>query len=266
MKKLTFNQWIGCGEKYGIRKRWDLEPEWPILQEEENKILDDIKELLSTILYEEISVSGINVPITPNLPPYVVYLLLNNAYEHGDIQLIRTYINTADTASMIGAGIGFVAVALAQQTQKPLLAVDANPDLRKNIELCAKANTVTISFLHGAISSEPAGSEISFTLAKEFWSSSLDPNTHLADRVIKVKAISIREIVKKAKANTLFIDVEGAETFMFKQPIPKTVTKLFVEIHRPNIGTMAWAEVMNDIFRQGFQLKDSKGLTTFWSR
>jgi FkbM family methyltransferase len=263
---LNFNELLGCGRKYEIKSRWDLEPRWPILQQDEIKIIDVIHSYLMQVKDAEIMVSGVRVPITADLPPYVVYLLLNDAYEHGDIQLVRTHIKEDDSAIMIGAGIGIVATALAQQTHKSVLAIDANAALKTNIELCAKANRVDIQFITGAIADAEAGSTVPFTLSKEFWSSSLNGNTYLADRVISVNALSLETILKKAEFNTLFVDIEGAETFIFKRPIHHAVKKLFVEVHRPNIGATAWASVMNDIFLQGFQLKDAAGLTTYWCR
>lgn len=263
---LNFNELLGCGDKYEIKSRWDLEPRWPILQQDEIKIIDVIHSYLMHVKDAEVTVSGVRVPLTVDLPPSVVYLLLNDAYEHGDIHLVRTHVNENDSAIMIGAGIGIVATALAQQTHKSVLAIDANAALKTNIQLCAKANRVDIQFMPGAIADAEAGSTVAFTLSKEFWSSSLNTNTYLADKVISVTALSLETILNQAKSNTLFVDVEGAETFIFKQPIHSTVKKLFVEIHRPNIGASAWANVMNDICLQGFQLKDAAGLTTYWCR
>jgi hypothetical protein len=120
--------------------------------------------------------------------------------------------------------------------------------------------------MSGVIADAAIGSMVEFTLSKEFWSSSLNKNTYLADQTILVKVLSLDDILNQTKANTLFIDVEGAETFIFKHPIHSSIKKLFVEIHRPNIGPTIWAAVMNDIAQQGFQLKDAAGLTTYWCR
>lgn len=259
-------EYAGCGHRFAIRQRWQMEPCWPQPFPDEVRLINQIAASLPYAEDEIHDSDGILIPITPDLPAYVAYLILNDAYEHGDISLVREYVDAGDKIAMLGAGIGVVATALAQQCGDRVIVVDANPEMADAIETIAKINHVELDFVHGVISDCLLGDSTTFTISNEFWSSSLSEETRLPKKTIMAPAINVLELVETNEINTLFIDIEGGEIFLFDTEIPDRVKKLFVEVHTPNIGPKMYAKVLNDLYRQGFKLVDSRGLTLYLTR
>lgn len=267
MSNPTLSGFAGCGLRYAVRDRWSLESRWPKTFPEEDALIGQIAVTLPHITENLHTMGGVIIPITNTLPAYVVYLILNEAYEYGDIELVRTYVEPGDKALVFGAGLGVVATALAQQSAGKVYAVDANPELAPAVRRVAELNGVEIEFIHGAVAfAAGEQKEISFVISKEFWSSSISIETRLPKRTLLVPSLDANKLIEETDADTVFVDIEGAEVILFEQAIASSVKKLFVEIHTPNVGTVMYAKIMNDIYKQGFRLRDSRGLTLYFVR
>jgi FkbM family methyltransferase len=251
-----------------LAEQWALEPRYPAMTENEEKILQGIHEYINSlsgsVIYDML---GVKVVIDGQLPPATIYLILNDAYEHGDLALIRKYINRHDTALVCCAGMGVIACAIAQQCGKAVSMIEANPAMEPFCKKTADANEVEIPFICGAIVPGRQNGTVSFTVSEEFRASSLRHDTYRPEKTITVPIVDLHALVQQASANVLFVDIEGAEYSLFTHnSIPSSVTKIFVEIHRPDLGNEKWAQVMNDLFSLGFRLVDADGLTQYWTR
>ena len=265
--RLSLKEMAGCGMKHGIVDRWTLIPSYPSIMHDEVRIFKEIKNAIDENVGELIESLGVKVPVSADIPPYIMYLLLNNAYEHGDIELIDKYVTRGAKALVVGAGIGFTSAAIHKKTLMPVTAVDADPSLQEKIEATAKANNFNISFINGAVCPPKTSGSIDFFISEEYWASSLFEDTYKAAKKISVPIIDMVKIIEEGSHNLLFIDIEGAESRLFSHlKLPEIVKQIFVEIHRPNIGETATAKTMSDLWEQGFHCVDMHGLTSYWER
>ncbi|MCD5327958.1 hypothetical protein ACFFU8_09005 [Chromobacterium piscinae] len=256
----------GCGTS-DISRRWDLIPQYPDVTYPEQILLREIELFLEQRPDGVKLVSqGIFVRADNSMAPYIFYLLASGAYEHGDIHLVRKHVRAGDAALVLGGGIGVIAAAIADKTHRPVTVVDANPALASKVACTAKLNGVELDFIHGAIAPDLGKSgQAEFWISEEFWASSLSIKTYKAQQSIQVPLLDFEQIA--AEFDTLFIDIESAEMALFSQcQVPPSITQLFVEIHRPNLGEMSTAQTMNAIFHQGFSLVDMHGMTSVWQR
>lgn len=233
---------LNCGSQFGIRERWDLEVKWPQLDAREERLLQQIR-LRLLVSPVEVCASGVQVLVDHALPPLVAYLLLNDAYEHGDVRLVRKHLTSGDRCVVLGAGLGVVASAAAQVTGRPVLAFDADPTLEARVRDTARRNRVDIRFTNGAIVPGTEGGAVRFAVSEEFWSSAIG-SARLTKCFIEAPAISLARACEAATA--VIMDIEGAEVDVVREPFPGSVRTLLVEVHRPNLGSEASAKVVSD--------------------
>lgn len=252
-----------------LRKRWKLEADWPAKSAHDMLIVRQIQEQINELHGTVHETSDIRFQVDRSFPAYILYLLLNDSYEHGDIELVRKYCRPGDKAVMAGVGIGVVATAIAQATQNPVYGIDGNRDLERFCDTTARLNGVEIDFIHGVVGKGDDKTTVQFVISQEFWSSSLDvEGTRLGQETTFPPALDINAIIKMAGANTLFVDIEGGEELLFagSTKIDPAIKHLYVEIHSPNMPTTVAARVKNEIWSQGFRLIDTAGLTHYWLR
>lgn len=247
--------------------RWELEPRYPEVSLEDARGIANLQASLIKTGSHVHDLMGIRVSLDHELDPFIAYLVANNAYEFGDIALIREHVECMDRAMVWGAGMGVIGTALAQQTKAFVPLVDANEAVAAYVAKTATLNGVTLPFVHGAIVPGKAQGVVQFTVSAQFWASSLRDDTHNAQRTIEAPIIDTGRLFRRFDVNTLFVDIEGAEHELFKPGvIPDEISKIFVEIHRPWLGSKKSASVCNDLYALGFRLTDGAGLTSFWIR
>ena len=250
-----------------LRKDWALEAAWPEKTIDHVGIVTAIQNALPNIHGSVHTTTGIKFQVDAAIPAYILFLLLNDAYEHGDIEIVRKYVTAGDKAVMAGVGIGVVASAIALASGNSVLGIDGNARLQPFVEKTAELNGISIDFIHGVVGDFPDSGTVPFVISREFWTSSLRDDTRLEQQTVYAPCIDLNVAVATATANVLFIDIEGAEETLFAQHmISPAVKKLFVEIHSPNLPTTTCAKIKNDIWAQGFRLVDTAGLTHYWER
>ncbi len=250
---------LGIAER--IIEKWALNPFYPNKSEQEASLLSRLKEYIET--RPIIQSNEVFVRLGPHIAPYLAYLLCCDAYEHGDLRLIRTHATKCRRAVVMGGGIGVIASVFAQKTGADTTVYDANPDLIPHIIDTGILNNVTLNAKYGAIA-QIGGGILNIYLSDEFWASSADRNTYMSNNKISVPTIAFSEAISGAQS--AFIDIEGGELDLFFDPLPETLTEIFIEIHRPSLGTANTAAIMNRIWGQGFKIIDMDGLTSFWRR
>jgi FkbM family methyltransferase len=251
----------------GLRKDWSLEAAWPEIKPEQMAVVTAIQNALPSIHGSVHTTSGIKFQIDAAIPANITYLLLNSAYEFGDIDLVNKYVSQGDRCVMAGVGIGIVASALALASGNPVLGIDGNSRLEQFVDKTAELNGVEINFVHGVVGDFPESGTVPFSISREFWSSSLRDDTRLEHQTIQVPCLDLNVAVSAASANVLVIDIEGAEETLFAQyMISPAIKKLFVEIHSPNMATTTCARIKNELWAQGFRMIDTAGLMHYWER
>lgn len=250
-----------------LAQRWALEPNYPPVDNEDRQKMRRLQEALAKSGPLVHDLRGVLVGVDLGLPAYISYLVVNDAYEHGDIDLVRLYVGADNKALVLGAGMGVVATALAQQTGKSVVCIDANAQLAERIAVTAALNNVELPFTAGAVVPGRKSGVVRFTLSDEFWASSLREDAYLAKEQVPVPVLDLAEMCAREGVDTLFVDIEGAEVGLFTpETIPPAVRHVFVEVHRPNLGPKAHCSVVNDLFALGFRMEDAAGLSSYWVR
>jgi FkbM family methyltransferase len=250
-----------------IVERWALEPWYPAVAPEDLRKMEALQAQLKANGPLVHDLHGVSVGVGIGLHPYLAYLVVNDAYEEGDLRLIRAHVDTRDRAMVLGAGMGVIAAALSQASGAQVSCLDANPAVARHVELTASLNNVKLTFIHGAVVPGRASGSVRFALSEEFWASSLREDTYKLAGYIEAPVVDLAGLVRTSAVNTLFVDIEGAEVGLFThETVPSGVKKLFVEVHRPALAPQQWASVLNDLYSLGFKLRDCVGLTHYWER
>jgi len=253
------------GNDNRIKERWEMKLNFPEPNATEKSFLYNPENWKT--LPRIVNSNGIKVEINKEMDPWVSYLLICGAYESGDIELIRKYIENKDKVVVFGAGIGLTSVAISCITETIPKVIEANPSLLPLIKKTAALNDQSLEIIYGSVGlNENNASTVEFYVSEEFWSSSNRSDTWRNSEKITVPWVDFLKIVEEGYTAACF-DIEGTEIQIFNNvSLPKTLKKVLVEIHTPIIGYKNEAKLMNYFWNQGFQLVDSEGLTRYWER
>ena len=78
--------------------------------------------------------------------------------------------------------------------------------------------------------------------------------------------IRISELLRREQPTVLLMDIEGAEVGLLPKSLPADLRLIIAELHTPDIGDEATAEIVNSIVSQGFKLKRIKAQTWVFGR
>ncbi|MDK2126483.1 class I SAM-dependent methyltransferase [Parachitinimonas caeni] len=246
------------GKRSRIRDRWDLKPVFPSPTAAELPLLAE----LASVDPFELEVEGIRIEIDREIDPWIVYALICDAYEHGDMDLLRKYMQPGQIVGVIGAGIGVTAALSAKISGLPVRVIEANPKMLPRLRDTAHRNQVIFDIRHGAVGIFES-SIVPFTVSDEFWASASDCQ-HRPRYQIQVVAISPHQAFEGL--DFAICDIEGGEIFLLEVELPLSVRTLLVEIHPRTIGEKKAASVMNAIWNQGFKLSDFHGMSYLFKR
>ncbi|WP_186338498.1 FkbM family methyltransferase [Chromobacterium vaccinii] len=259
-----FEQCLILGQQQQIRMRWSLMLDYPSPNNIEMSLLECIEKCEE--YSEVIQSSDVLVNIDSDIPPWIVYLLICNAYEHGDVRLVREYVEFGQKSIVIGGGIGIIATALAQVSRRDVTVIEANPFLLNRLSQTARLNDVDFQIVYGAVKAGVRQGVTKFHISKEFWASSLRKDTWQSTSVIDVPVVDLSSLLMD-DYDVAFFDIEGEEEKIFDAiALPQRLSTIFVEIHKPTIGEKVGAKIMNKLWEQGYRLVDSEALTSCWKR
>lgn len=264
MLRDLFEKCLSIGRQQKIRERWSLMSDYPSPNSAEMSLLEYIEKCDS---YSEIiQSSDVLVSVDSEIPPWIVYLLMCNAYEHGDVRLIRECVEFGQKSIVIGGGIGIIATVLSQVSRRDTTVIEANPYLLNRLSHTASLNDVNFQIVYGAVKAGVRQGMTKFHISKEFWASSLRKDTWQSTSTIDVPVVDL-ELLLMDDYDVAFFDIEGEEAKIFDTiELPSGLKTIFVEIHKPIIGEKAMAKVMNKLWQQGYRLVDSEAFTFCWKR
>lgn len=161
---------------------------------------------------------------------------LHRAMSRGRYEIMERHAITAslqadDRVLELGAGCGVIGVAAARVVgPEAVTCVEANPALMPTIDHIHQINGMPgIRVINCAVAGE-AGT-LPFYVSKDFWSSSLSPETPKIDSEIQIEVQEINALITQAKANVIIADIEGAEFDLFEQIDLSVIDLVIIELH-----------------------------------
>ena len=208
---------------------------------------------------------GTLASIDPQHAPWSVRrLLVKNAYERDERELVQQIIRAGDRILEIGAGIGVVGATAAKIVgSDQVLSYEPNHRLAETIERNYRLNGLSANVRMRAVSA--SGGPIEFYPNKYILSSSQFCPSDGAIPIL-VESDAIGEIVREFRPNTLVLDAEGAEVELLSADCVDCFRKMIVELHPPIVGQGMIDDLVSNIISKGFNILASAGKTVAFVR
>ena len=206
-------------------------------------------------LYEAV-VEGVRLDLA-SFSPKVRNRIVNLGYEASERQICDEFLAPEDSVLELGGGIGFV--GLYCQTRlgiRDYVTVEANPltaeILKRNYDLNGR-NPRLLAFAIAGTSGM-----VEMNVGGDFWENHItDPPTRNRINTIQVPGETFSQIYRMAgsRANTLIIDIEGAEQFIDFGALPRRITKIILEWHPKILGEEMKVRLSRKMETAGFRLR-----------
>lgn len=217
--------------------------------------------------YDEIIVTnGIKIPFIPHIiTPKIEKPMRNNRYEKGELKGLKAALRSGDSVLELGGGIGLISTAAAQiEGVSKVTTIEANPKIIPVIHETHRINGIKgIDLRNGVVSSGPA-EDIDFYIRKDFWASSMEPDSRAYESVEKLPNFDIRELVKEVNPSVIVCDIEGAELGLFDKVDLSKVRILILEVHPKVYGEDNLSKMMNMLVHKGFSIIPEKKTSSVW--
>jgi FkbM family methyltransferase len=208
---------------------------------------------------------GVKLDIS-SLSPLMKNHILQDRYEFQERRLVQQCLSKEDVILELGGAIGFIGLFCRKVVGvKHHLTVEPNPNtlamLRGNYAL----NQIEPQVIQAAASS--VDGQISLNIGGEFWENSIVTADDDATQ-IRVPSLSLQTIVKQMAASptALICDIEGAETYLDFTQLPKTVTRIIIELHPSIVGEAANQRVIDQLHALGFKTQSVEENTWLFVR
>lgn len=195
------------------------------------------------------------LPVESGFSPRMAYYFAIGDYEQADLQLIEQTIEPTDRVMECGAGAGVTGSFAAMRSSHPVVVVEPNEAMYRQIRATFAANDQEVHLVEAAVVPDTFAAEhIELGMYDEYWwSSALTPAS--ADRRVEVRARPLSSLLAEHQPTVLILDIEGGECGLFPAVIPASLRLIMIEIHTPDIGEQATVELVNRIQEQGFRLR-----------
>lgn len=218
------------------------------------------------LTYDEVIVSaGIRVPFVPEIvTPAIEKPLRSGRYEGGERRNLDTLLRPDDRLLDLGAGLGLISTVAAKQIGgHAITSVEANPALIPVIEETHRLNEIEgVTILNAvALTGEVDGS-VPFYLRKDFWASSMEPDSRAYVAVADVPAIPISALMSDARPTVICCDIEGGELGLFDEVDLSGVRALILELHPKVYGQLGVQQIDAVLADRGFLPTDPSHSST----
>ena len=165
------------------------------------------------------------------LTPAIAKGLEKGWYERDEADIARSRLAPGDRVVELGAGLGVTALLGARLVGPGnIIAFEANPGLLPVERANAALNNLPLAFDNRVLLPRarlPAAGSVGFRVADEFWASSLGDGPDS----IAVPCGGLEDTISGFAANTLIMDIEGAEVDLIEQVDLSAIRKFIFEIH-----------------------------------
>lgn len=182
--------------------------------------------------------------------PHIRRVVYSGGYEAQEASILFKTLKIEDRVLEIGAGMGFVSIFAAKLLGdgSRIMSVEALPQMEVVIRNNYVLNKCNPNLLMAAVGTE--NGELEFTVADEFWSSSLSREGKSGSR-IRVPSRKLGDLASDFQPSYLVVDVEGAEETLFQENLGP-VKRICLEVHPHYIGNRGVQRCLQDLAQQGF--------------
>ncbi|MEL6992484.1 MAG: FkbM family methyltransferase [Pseudomonadota bacterium] len=190
------------------------------------------KEMGGHVAEQTYSLSGITVEDPFGVfSPKLHRAMAKDRYERLERIAVERCLKPDDRVLDLGAGCGVVgALAASIVGADAVTSVEANPALTDTIKHIHKINGYQDINLVTGLAGKGQGNA-TFYVSRDFWASSLSPDTPDIVSKEKIKKIDINDLVRDVKANVLVCDIEGAEFPLIDVLDLKPFDLIIMELH-----------------------------------
>lgn len=203
-----------------------------------------------------IETQGIKIPFDPRIiTPKIERPMRNNRYEAGEVSSLKELLEPGDRVLEFGAGVGLCSTVAALNPEvERVVTIEANPTMIPVIRETYDLNGVVdrVDLRNGVVSTQ-SGEDIPFYVRRDFWASSMEPDSRAYERVEQVPAVSIHDLMAEIKPTVILCDIEGAELGLFDEADLSSVRKLILELHPKVYGDEGVAQIDAALRSRGFQ-------------
>ena len=204
---------------------------------------------------EVVVIGGVKVPIDRDvMSQYMIDVIRDGSYEAREAGRLPELIDKGERIVEIGGGIGFLSALMGMQGKAEAIVVfEANPALLPLIETTHRLNGVEAEIRQQVIAPVKLAETAAFYLHQNFWASSLVPvKKRFRTGIVQVPVVSFSEMVREHRPTLLVVDIEGAETTLFKDVQLDGIRKVLMEVHHKVIGPSGVGMIFAFFASQGF--------------
>jgi FkbM family methyltransferase len=189
--------------------------------------------------------------------------LISGKYEMGENAIMSETLMSEDILLELGTGIGYNSIYAKKNIGCEVFSFEGNPELITIINENAKLNKAKITVYNKIVAVKKTVDYISFNVAEHYTGSSLgdlDAQTNLKS-IYEIETISIKEVINQISPTYFMCDIEGGELDIFENCDflkDSTIKKILIEFHPRVLGEDKTLELINNIIKQGYQLRFDK--------
>lgn len=204
-----------------------------------------------------VKLHGFEIGLDRNaLPLPILRAILKGWYEGGEVRLIDAFVSPSDRVIELGSGIGLTTMAVAKIVgSNSVFPYELNPYLIDWSSFNFSRNGLEIEAQQFALLPQSMidGDTIDFHIHKNFWGSSLLAREGTIE-TIAVPTLALEQAIAQHSANTLLIDIEGAETDLLMQTKLDSIEKIIMEIHYGIAGRQKTDDMIRHLVLNGFSI------------
>ncbi|MBK8040808.1 MAG: FkbM family methyltransferase [Verrucomicrobiaceae bacterium] len=197
---------------------------------------------------------GVKLDIS-RLSPLMKNHILQDRYEFQERRLALRCLTRKDVVLELGGAIGFIGLFCRKVIGvRHHVTVEPNPNTLAMLKRNYALNKLEPRLIEAAASAEDG--EISLDIGGEFWENSIVTASDSSKR-ITVPSLSLPSIIRRMPEppTALICDIEGAEAYLDFTQLPKSVTRIIIELHPGIVGEDVAKRVVEQIYTLGFHTR-----------
>ncbi len=195
---------------------------------------------------------GVLIPFDPAvITAPIAQAIKAGVFEAEEAAQIPHIVLPDDIVLDIGAGIGFISTLISRHAKK-VISVEANPDLLPFMGEVHRLNGVKNAERLNVVLTNSGDDTATFYQRDDFWMGSLADGPNPYKSTVKVPVKGLNELLSEARISLIVCDIEGAESFLFKDAELCCVDRIYLELHDHITGLKGVASVFSAMAARGF--------------